>query len=34
MPPLARWEYNFQAKANSAEAKLIDYLKPKDWLGK
>ena len=34
MPPLARWEYNFQAKANSAEEKLIDYLKPKDWLGK
>ncbi len=32
MPPLARWEYNFQAEAGSAEAKLAHYLSPKDWL--
>ncbi|MGB1263517.1 MAG: oxygen-dependent coproporphyrinogen oxidase [Cognaticolwellia sp.] len=32
MPPLARWEYNFQAEAGSAEAKLQDYLKPQNWL--
>jgi len=32
MPPLARWEYNFQAEANSAEAKLNDYLMPRSWL--
>ena len=32
MPPLARWEYNFQADEGSAEAKLADYLSPKDWL--
>jgi len=32
MPPLARWEYNFQAEANSAEAKLNDYLIPRSWL--
>jgi coproporphyrinogen III oxidase len=32
MPPLARWEYNFQAKEDSAEANLTHYLAPKDWL--
>ncbi|MEP4888691.1 MAG: oxygen-dependent coproporphyrinogen oxidase [Aliiglaciecola sp.] len=33
MPPLARWEYNFQAKSNTPEARLTDeFLKPKDWL--
>jgi coproporphyrinogen III oxidase len=32
MPPLARWEYNFQADEGSAEAKLANYLSPKDWL--
>jgi coproporphyrinogen III oxidase len=32
MPPLVRWEYNYQAGAGSAEAKLADYLKPRDWL--
>ena len=32
MPPLARWEYNYQADENSAEAKLNDYLVPQDWL--
>jgi coproporphyrinogen III oxidase len=32
MPPLARWEYNFQAEEDSAEANLTNYLAPKDWL--
>ena len=32
MPPLARWEYNFQPEAGSPEAALQDYLVPQDWL--
>lgn len=32
MPPLARWEYNYQAEAGSAESKLNDYLSPQNWL--
>jgi len=32
MPPLARWQYNFQAEENSNEALLQHYLKPQDWL--
>jgi coproporphyrinogen III oxidase len=32
MPPLARWEYNYQAEENSDEAKLNEYLLPRDWL--
>ena len=32
MPPLARWEYNFQAEAGTAEAQLNNYLVPKDWV--
>jgi coproporphyrinogen III oxidase len=32
MPPLARWEYNYQAEENSEEAKLNHYLVPRDWL--
>jgi len=31
MPPLARWEYNFQAAADSPEAKLQDYLVAQNW---
>ncbi len=34
MPPLARWEYNYQAEAGSAEAKLNEHLVPQDWLAK
>ena len=35
MPPLARWEYNFQPEPGSAEANLYDnYLAPHDWLNK
>ena len=32
MPPRARWEYNFQPEAGTAEAKLMEYLKPRDWV--
>lgn len=33
MPPLARWEYNYQPIAGSKEAQLYDhYLRPQDWL--
>lgn len=33
MPPLARWEYNYQPAAGSIEALLYErYLKPQDWL--
>jgi len=32
MPPLARWEYNFQAEPGSEEAKLNDYLEPRAWV--
>ncbi len=32
MPPLARWEYAFQPEAGSLEAKLADYLVPRNWV--
>jgi len=33
MPPLARWEYNYQPQAHSAEAQLYErYLTPQNWL--
>ncbi|MFM4952909.1 oxygen-dependent coproporphyrinogen oxidase [Aeromonas dhakensis] len=33
MPPLARWEYDWQPAAGSPEAQLYtDYLKPREWL--
>lgn len=32
MPPLARWEYNFQADENSEEYKLNEYLVPRNWV--
>ncbi|SHO54292.1 Coproporphyrinogen-III oxidase, aerobic [Vibrio quintilis] len=31
MPPLVRWEYNYQPEAGSAEAELQDYLQPREW---
>ncbi|RDV24907.1 oxygen-dependent coproporphyrinogen oxidase [Alteromonas aestuariivivens] len=31
MPPLARWEYNYQPREGSAEAKLAEWLQPTDW---
>jgi coproporphyrinogen III oxidase len=34
LPPLVRWEYDYQPEAGSAEAELTDYyLKDRDWLG-
>jgi coproporphyrinogen III oxidase len=33
LPPLARWEYGWEAEAGSAEAALADWLRPRDWLG-
>ncbi len=33
LPPLVRWEYGYQPEAGSAEAKLAEYLRPRDWLG-
>ncbi|ELV7516110.1 oxygen-dependent coproporphyrinogen oxidase [Photobacterium damselae] len=33
MPPLARWEYDYQVEPNSAEAELYRYyLKPRNWI--
>jgi coproporphyrinogen III oxidase len=33
LPPLVRWEYNYQPEAGSPEAQLTDfYLKDRDWL--
>lgn len=32
MPPLARWEYNYQVDPNSREATLNQYLQEIDWL--
>ena len=32
LPPLVRWEYGYQPEAGSAEARLADYLHPRDWL--
>lgn len=32
MPPLVRWEYDYKPEPGSPEAKLHDYLKPRDWL--
>jgi coproporphyrinogen III oxidase len=32
MPPLARWEYNYQPEESSEEAKLTQYLSPKNWI--
>jgi len=34
LPPLVRWEYGYEPAPGSAEAKLTDYLKPIDWLGR
>lgn len=32
MPPLARWQYNWQPESGSAEARLQDFLTPRDWV--
>lgn len=33
LPPLVRWEYDYRPPAGSEEARIYDYLKPRDWLG-
>lgn len=32
MPPAVTWRYNWHPEAGSPEAKLHDYLKPRDWV--
>ena len=32
LPPLVRWEYGYQPEPGSAESRLSDYLRPRDWL--
>ena len=32
MPPLVRFEYRYEPEADSPEARLSDFLKPRDWL--
>jgi coproporphyrinogen III oxidase len=32
LPPLVRWEYGYAPDTASAEARLADYLRPRDWL--
>ncbi len=32
LPPLVRWEYGYQPEPGSPEARLQDYLRPRDWL--
>lgn len=32
MPPVVRWEYGYTPEPGSAEARLYDYLQPRDWL--
>lgn len=34
LPPLVRWEYGYTPESGSSEARLQDYLKPRDWLDK
>jgi coproporphyrinogen III oxidase len=33
MPPLVSWRYNWRPEPGSEEARLYDYLEPRDWLG-
>lgn len=32
MPPLARWEYGYVPESGTDEARLMDYLVPRDWV--
>jgi coproporphyrinogen III oxidase len=32
LPPLARWEYDYVPAPGSPEARLHEYLRPRDWL--
>jgi len=34
LPPLVRWEYQYEPEPNTPEAQLYDkFLKPQDWVG-
>ncbi len=33
LPPVAKWRYNWRPEPGTEEAKLYDYLRPRDWLG-
>jgi coproporphyrinogen III oxidase len=33
LPPRAEWRYDFRPEPGSPEARLAEYLKPRDWLG-
>ena len=33
LPPRAEWRYDYRPEPGSPEARLADYLKPRDWLG-
>jgi coproporphyrinogen III oxidase len=32
LPPLVKWRYNWQPEPGSIEAKLYEYLKPREWI--
>lgn len=32
LPPRARWYYNYMPEAGSPEAKMMEYLKPREWV--
>jgi coproporphyrinogen III oxidase len=33
LPPRAEWRYDYRPEPGSAESRLSEYLKPRDWLG-
>ncbi|MBT3186863.1 coproporphyrinogen III oxidase, partial [Candidatus Thioglobus sp.] len=34
LPPLVRWEYQYEPEEGSEEARLYErYIQPQDWLG-
>jgi coproporphyrinogen III oxidase len=33
LPPRAEWRYDYRPEAGSPEARLAEYLRPRDWLG-
>ncbi len=32
LPPLVRWDYNWQPDADSEEARVYEFLEPRDWI--
>jgi len=32
MPPMAAWRYNWQPESGTPEARLADFLKPRQWV--